>query len=343
MSTKVKGDKIKEGSIPLSALSSGDNLLAGLVGDDSSFIAMTEDNVNYDPRTSEKTVYIYITTRNRMVELSKYNKVTIVDGPPAELIWDNNGVRITGFASYYNPIMYFKLKAPTPNWNAQEGEAGYIENKPFEKIIFDGIIERDNLIVYNYYTNDSSVYISLEGTEILQFEEYGAEQEITLDLPAIEIYWNGVDQVYITNLSDKPIDIIKNYISVYGYNRRLLSSSIDDGVIKTFPQTLSDDAKNQVLSNLGIDPVVWKYMMNPYGITPGQPIPEDLANIIYDEEEGFLPIIKNVCYIKEDTDAVYYHYITRVCLGDDSIYTQIRGSEDQYDYNYNNRIFTYSD
>ena len=171
----------------------------------------------------------------------------------------------------------------SPDWNAQEGEAGYIENKPFEKIIFDGIIESDNIIVYNYYTNSSSVYISLEGTEILHFTEYGEAQEITLDWPNIKIYWNGVDQITITNLSYESADAIKNYISVYGYNRRLLSSSIDDSVIKTFPQTLSDDNKNQALANLGINPVVWKYMMNPINVASEDTIPKELKIHIGDD------------------------------------------------------------
>ena len=157
------------------------------------------------------------------------------------------------------------------DWNAQPGESGYIENKPVEKIIFNGIIESDNTIVYDYNISSTSAYISLEGTEILHFTEYGEEQEITLDWPNIKIYWNGVDKVVITNLSDDPIDSIKGYISVYGYDRQLPSSSIDDTVIKTFPQTLSDDAKNQARSNLGISNPDWNAQKGEAGYIENNP------------------------------------------------------------------------
>lgn len=51
---------------------------------------------------------------------------------------------------------------------------------------------------------------------------------------------------------------------------------IPDTVIKTTPQTLSDTDKNQALANLGIDPVVWKYLCNPFIVKQGSKFPDEL-------------------------------------------------------------------
>ena len=49
-------------------------------------------------------------------------------------------------------------------------------------------------------------------------------------------------------------------------------------VIKTVPQTLSDTDKNQALANLGIDPIVWKYICNPLVIRDEMECPQELLN-----------------------------------------------------------------
>ena len=73
---------------------------------------------------------------------------------------------------------------------------------------------------------------------------------------------------------------------------------IPDTVVKTTPQELSDDNKNQALTNLGIDPVVWKYIKSPCYITNGKRIPNDLL----DENGVFKYYNKNMFYL--DTGVV---------------------------------------
>ena len=62
-------------------------------------------------------------------------------------------------------------------------------------------------------------------------------------------------------------------------------------VLKTTPQTLSAYAKNQALANLGIDPIVLKYLCNPLILGDYLlEIPLELRDIIlgdYSEEFGY--------------------------------------------------------
>ena len=73
---------------------------------------------------------------------------------------------------------------------------------------------------------------------------------------------------------------------------------IPDTVIKTTPQSLSDDDKNQALANLGIDPVVWKYLCNPYIIEPENTLPDYLRQLLVNRN----PLILNLCKIKVEVD-----------------------------------------
>ena len=78
---------------------------------------------------------------------------------------------------------------------------------------------------------------------------------------------------------------------------------IPDTVIKTTPQSLSAAAKNQALSNLGIDPVVWKYMCEPYIIESESRIPDYLHQLLVNNN----PLILNLCKIKVVTE-IYDEY-----------------------------------
>ena len=80
-----------------------------------------------------------------------------------------------------------------------------------------------------------------------------------------------------------------NTVPIYISNRiedlkRLGDIFIPNTVIKATPQSLSTAEKNQALTNLGIDPIVWKYICNPFIIpaTIEEPlyIPSDLLEVI---------------------------------------------------------------
>ena len=63
----------------------------------------------------------------------------------------------------------------------------------------------------------------------------------------------------------------------------LNESSLNNNVITTFKQELTEENKNQALANLGIDPVVWKYMCNPINVASEDTIPNELKIHIGDD------------------------------------------------------------
>lgn len=84
---------------------------------------------------------------------------------------------------------------------------------------------------------------------------------------------------------------------------------IPDTVVKTTPQTLSDTDKNQALANLGIDPVVWKYMCNPYVIDAGNSggtIPEELVSIIFNDNGYLRPIVQKLIVFLNGPINIWY-------------------------------------
>ena len=291
----IEGSNIKEGSIPLSALVSKEYMLNGYICNEIYYITeLTSNDTYFNVPESCNVVYLQSRVFKAPIEIVKGTKITISKGPVVIITYDDNGIKINSNYSYYGIKVYAAIKPITTDWNAQQGEAGYIENKPFEKIIFNGIIESDNTIVYNYNPDCTSLYISFESREILHFTEYFEEQEITLNWPNIKVYWNGVDMVVITNLSDNTIDFIKNNISFYGYNSQLPSSSIDNSVIKTFPQTLSDTDKNQALANLGIPRVINADFYRIGGDMTIDELSEILGDCVTDEI-----LIQGICYRTE--------------------------------------------
>lgn len=158
------------------------------------------------------------------------------------------------------------------DWNAQEGDAGYIENKPF-------------------YTKGDTRQIDVDGDYIISISDIntGDKIDISWDL----IYYDGkifrgstsfVTQEQSTTYYEKDDFIINGagvwlemYVSgacdsLYGKVTVIVNSEvktleekyIPDTVLKTFPQTLSDTDKNQALANLGIDNT--KYILS---VAPG--------------------------------------------------------------------------
>lgn len=200
--------------------------------------------------------------------------------------------------------------ATTPDWNANEGEAGFIKNKPFNLVIQN--------IDFELYDDKVSTYISdiydYDGFYILDKPvQFNGNYNFTID------YLEGFEQYRGITIELQSSDIIvtPNYIDTeFGdtiegfldYCNRIIklfkikvidNLFIPDTVLKTTPQPLSDENKNQALSNLGIDPIVWKYICNPCVIKNGEQVPEDLLGnqdtfkytnrgmyIVYDEGSG---------------------------------------------------------
>lgn len=153
----------------------------------------------------------------------------------------------------------FKEDATTPDWNAQEGEAGYIENRPFERKNIEPFIS-NNEVVYNtpdlmdvYIQCYDSIYSFPFG-----YDDYGifieSEKEIYIVEDDVSIKARRSEyEIRVQNLTNElDVNYITNLITVFYVDRKLNQSDIDNTVIKTTPQTLSDDDKNQALANLGI-------------------------------------------------------------------------------------------
>lgn len=149
-----------------------------------------------------------------------------------------------------NKQLFKKNMGSFANWNAQEGEAGYIENKPFGEIFKE---------VEWYLEEYGSYYYCVEVSNQIKID--GIVYDISED---------------VININGNGFMVAEDGIRVYGVDEDYLKSVLvkietkmdekylPNTVLKTTPQTLENTAKNQALANLGIDPVVMKYLANPF-------------------------------------------------------------------------------
>ena len=309
MATLVKGDKIKDGSIPLSALSSE---IKNKLGDDK----------------YKKLDWYYSDNWGACVAESQTNKIIIneetydltdepvsitVNGKEYGFMYSDamEGPRVIAFASHDSEIdiltnnVFILNEVPstaTPNWNAQEGEAGYIKNRTHSAKIINPIVASDNLIEYNWITDYNKlhmIYPSNIGGYKTLYLPHGEPMTISgneffeVDKYSIDIEWDGdssIRLVFVEGGANNFAQYFTQNLTVGEYVQ-LSGVYIPDTVLKTTPQTLSDSDKNQALANLGIDPVVWKYMCNPheiiYDVESGDlnnaTIPQELHDIIWDD------------------------------------------------------------
>ena len=308
MATKVKGDKIKEGSIPMSALD--DKLEAeinskyGLSG----IVCILNSNNTTSDIFPIGDYFVYVSSKKTIIELNIGGRTDLsrLNGPytviTSEVI-SGSKVKFSvsgGDISYYGNLIignkYNEVPTPTPDWNAQEGEAGYIENRthfakyiPIPKdasVVIDvpctydhdrGVhyLLKDIVVEYKYYymTEYNKVIIpagtDINGSVYVEAEAGGGPVTLEFSLT----YDNGVVNIRIIRAPNYDFRVVI-------YNM-LDDIYLPDTVLKTTPQTLSDTAKNQALANLGIDPVVWKYMCKPYmfnsrDFNMQMPIPSEL-------------------------------------------------------------------
>ena len=298
MATKVKGDAIKEGSIPLSALATEVKDKIENAGGYEFLLDIgnnTEEHIaNWVKICNDSRFYEYYegTYPNYKGNCTLLIGASVIQFEYSVIEFDLSNIRVGGTIFYkYSDTEEFPrgnyietniaTNDPTTitidqctfstsgaDWNAQEGEAGYIENKPFSKkhiskvlndYIYDGDWEHvihaaaDGLESINV-TDENIVFTSIGNYELTHpfyvpkilgdytvRNKYG--QQFTLgvvdydNLLYVEIYGGDEDILHIE------YDIVTFLSSTY----------IDDTVIKTTPQTLSDADKNQALANLGID------------------------------------------------------------------------------------------
>lgn len=150
------------------------------------------------------------------------------------------------------------------DWNAQQGEAGYIENKPFDSIIQNLDFELYDEKAYAYILNIGNYdgfYISGKPVQfndnynftIEYFAGFDSYSGITIELQGSDIYItpNYLD-TYVGDTIEMFVDDCKRKIKLFKIIKVIDPLFIPNTVIKTIPQTLSDTDKNQALANLGI-------------------------------------------------------------------------------------------
>ena len=201
-----------------------------------------------------------------------YNKIINSPTPPKNTsdIWECNGKFYL-----YKGGGWEALKTDSESqadWNAQEGEPGYITNKPFytegdirqidvngeysiaigEFNIGDRIDISWDLVYYNdEIFRGSTSFVIQEGEEPTQYYE-GDNFYI----------WGGKTfEMYAYGASDSLYG--KVTVMVNGEIKTLEEKYIPNTIIKTTPQILSETDKNQVLANLGIDNTKYTLLGTP--------------------------------------------------------------------------------
>ena len=326
MSIKVKGEAIKEGSIPFSALS--DEIKNKLSND-----------------KYKKLDWYYNSDAGGYAAESQTNKI-IINEKEYILTDETAGIPVNnkeyGFTyNSYNDIYYVIVygadeedvdiltnnvfilnetsSAAVPDWNAQKDEAGYIKNSLFKirhgdlgEEVTKELLEQYklNLDEFEYYEkvddsgevfpclrkeveapgfvnqilhnvhNVGAGYVSkgsfiLQNSKQIYFGDYGAIT-FTEDYTDDKVYMM-INYEYDYTMNEVPnfdIYIIPDWDPFF--MEPLSEELLPKTLVKTTAQYLSSTEKNQALANLGIDPVVWKYMCNPIIICTGDPVPNDI-------------------------------------------------------------------
>ena len=193
----------------------------------------------------------------------------------------------------------------TPDWGAEIDQPGYIKNRThyrnlprFNPLIYDNQhietftgnelpygykiqLYLENLYVYNHNLDYIGKINSKEFTALavdmwtkVKYYDYGGwpDGEDWYDKPCliVETDFDNINECF--DYLNQEFLFGNNLISY----QKLSEEYLPNTVLKTTPQTLSNTDKNQALTNLGIDPVVWKYMCNPLVIANGTECPQEL-------------------------------------------------------------------
>ena len=67
-----------------------------------------------------------------------------------------------------------------------------------------------------------------------------------------------------------------------------------------------DERINSIETAPAVNETLMKYLANPYVITIGEQIPEDLHNLICEEGRGLKPVVMSVCVLGDSGDNMRY-------------------------------------
>lgn len=162
--------------------------------------------------------------------------------------------------------------------NMKPGDKRYI----YDDTNYDSVGEDPHEIQIYYYKEDTSYYLEIS----MSYPDYEGEEDYETYL---EKYIKKFNFAVFCNIEGVRLKQI---------NYDLLPSD----VVAKKTENLDQYQKNKILANLGIDPVVWKYMCNPLNIIEGDTIPQDLHNLIYNSKTNTLnPIIINLMMLDDST------------------------------------------
>jgi hypothetical protein len=160
-----------------------------------------------------------------------------------------------------------------------------------------------------------------------------------------EFKWDGNGTLQIAETLAE--ESLRGLIEITQEKGALNTNLIPDTIIKTTPQSLSDADKNQALSNLGIDPVIWKYLCNPHIVEFDRTntefnnaIPKELSDIIY-QNHKFNHLILSTVLIKiykeleEGGDVVWK--VERITSYDE--WGNVTFDGEEFGYDINTRLF----
>ena len=240
--------EIKEGSIPLSALDDNIKSSIAYVG------TLSVENPIITLQTYSKYLLNgeYIIYPGQTITL--YGRLNIeysVNTGTPKLIAhyvDNITVPISVHRS--RDIHSFELPTSIANWNADKGEPGYIENKPFELWNKCGFTLGNGVNIIEVTSNARFICFNDMVIELPQFED-GTEFSI-ISGPPVSIKCTYIRGHAHLELIDPTNYFSKTTIEFYSNIKLINAIYLPDTIIKTTPQELSDTDKNQALTNLGI-------------------------------------------------------------------------------------------
>ena len=152
------------------------------------------------------------------------------------------------------------------DWNAKEGEPGYIKNKPFYNNV-DCVINKSG--EYNNVYEKSSVIFN--NKTLFNLEDIAYDDVIVINSgPPVTLEKRYENDGTITLI----IEDVSNYLSAY---------PIIIGNLVTIPEIFIPDTIARK-SDIVVDPIVWKYICNPLIIEEGISIPDEL----YDKDRDWL-------------------------------------------------------
>ena len=212
-------------------------------------------------------------------------------------------------------INNIKPDAPTPDWDARKGQEGYIKGKTHG-------LEDVTKLTANGQKADAFLETAAVKFGDTIYSVKRGEETVVSRTPDVSVRYEG----YEVTLND-PEGFVNEQ------NPVLVAIAVKQLDEKYIPDTIA--RKSDIPSAPAVDETLMKYLANPYIIVPGQQIPEDLHNLIYEGGAGLKPVVMTTCVFYEEAESRVYR-IEAVAEWEVYVY----GGQ-QMSYNDLDRVFDY--